>query len=169
MPSPKIYSHLHPIQIHLDICTILWLNAFITNLQHSMAITAKASPEVQAEEEADYVDVRVELIMPKVVFENKTFYPSAQKERPNSLHFQVSRMILSNYRSVDTGTMHQLTQCLELLQRGDLVYGTDFPSKPEDQTLCNEKFIKHAEGSLFITFPLLFKAFYGCSCLYRNV
>ncbi|CAG7723422.1 unnamed protein product [Allacma fusca] len=139
LPSPKVFAHLYPFQVHLDTCTILWLNCFISNLQNAM------SKEIVEPAEPDYMDVRVELIMPKVVFENKKLYPS-QKERPQSLHFQVSRLVLSNYRSNETGSLHELTQCLELLQRGDLAYGTDFPSKDHDVPLIAEKFILHAEG-----------------------
>jgi len=42
--------------------------------------------------------------------------------------------------------MHQLTQCLDILQTGGLAYGGSFPSKPTDVSLVAEKFVKHAEG-----------------------
>jgi len=61
VPSPKIYAYLYPVQIHLDICTVLWLNSFINSLQNSL-IVDEPPPD------ADYVDIRVEMIMPKVCY-----------------------------------------------------------------------------------------------------
>jgi len=59
VPRPKVYAYLHPIQVHLDVCTILWLSKFVSNLQHAMM-------NVNPPAEPDNTDVRVELIMPKV-------------------------------------------------------------------------------------------------------
>ena len=61
VPSPKIFAHLYPFQLHLDVCTILWLNCFLSNLQNAMSTQAQVAPE------PDYADVRIEILMPKVL------------------------------------------------------------------------------------------------------
>ncbi len=58
-PSPKFYTQINPLQMHLDVCTILWLNSFVTNLQ-------SAIPQPTAQPNDGYMDIRLELIMPKV-------------------------------------------------------------------------------------------------------
>lgn len=59
LPSQKIYAYVHPIQMDLDTCTVLWLNAFAGNLTESL------NKQEAATEEA-YTDIRLELIQPKV-------------------------------------------------------------------------------------------------------
>lgn len=59
LPSPKIFAHLHPIQVDLDTSTVLWLNAFASNLTESLNKT-------EAPTEDPYADIRLELIQPKV-------------------------------------------------------------------------------------------------------
>ncbi|XP_058981536.1 bridge-like lipid transfer protein family member 3B isoform X2 [Musca domestica] len=46
LPPSKVFVHINPLQIHFDLCSILWLNSFALNLHESLlrtSITA-ASP-----------------------------------------------------------------------------------------------------------------------------
>lgn len=59
LPCPKIFAYIHPIQLDLDTCTVLWLNAFVSNLTESLNNIDTAAEE-------PYADIRLELIQPKV-------------------------------------------------------------------------------------------------------
>lgn len=60
LPSPKIYAYMHPLQVDLDVCTVLWLNAFASNLTESLT-------KINTATEEPYADIRLELIQPKVI------------------------------------------------------------------------------------------------------
>lgn len=60
VPSPKLFTQILPLQLHLDVCTVLWLNSFVTNLQN-------CCPTPETPDESGYMDIRVEIIMPKVL------------------------------------------------------------------------------------------------------
>lgn len=59
LPCPKIYAYVNPIQVDLDVCTVLWLNSFASNLTESLN-------KMDAAKEEPYTDIRMELIQPKV-------------------------------------------------------------------------------------------------------
>lgn len=69
-----------------------------------------------------------------------------QKDRPKSLHLQVSRVLAANYRSLETGSKADLAETLETFQKSSLYYGTDFPNCPTDVPTVCDKFLNHATG-----------------------
>ncbi|XP_073826873.1 bridge-like lipid transfer protein family member 3B isoform X4 [Musca autumnalis] len=47
LPPSKVFVHINPLQMHFDLCSILWLNSFALNLHESLlrtSITAAVSP-----------------------------------------------------------------------------------------------------------------------------
>ncbi|CAL8071674.1 unnamed protein product [Orchesella dallaii] len=135
LPSPKIFAYMHPIQVDLDVDTVLWLNAFASNLTESLT-------KIETETEEPYADLRFELIQPRVVYKCKP-YPS-QKARPTTLYFQLSRVVMANYRSAETGTREQLLQCLESLK-----VENNPNAKPQNQNAQSEKlsrFYRHCNN-----------------------
>ncbi len=69
-----------------------------------------------------------------------------QRDRPRSLHVQVSRLMAANYRSRETGSRADLATALEQCQRSDLFFGTDFPNYPRDLPTICDKMVQHAIG-----------------------
>lgn len=70
MPPPKLFAHLNPIQITLDVDSCLWLNAFALNLHQSLTnaslMCQQAKSDIQITEKSMYVDVKLEAIMTRV-------------------------------------------------------------------------------------------------------
>ena len=60
VPPPKFFAYINPIQLSVDVFTVLWLNAFSLNLQKSV----KALSIEQGE--PPYLDVKIEAIMFRV-------------------------------------------------------------------------------------------------------
>ncbi|XP_075153099.1 bridge-like lipid transfer protein family member 3B isoform X2 [Haematobia irritans] len=42
LPPSKVFVHINPLQIHFDLCSILWLNSFALNLHESLLRTSMA-------------------------------------------------------------------------------------------------------------------------------
>uniref|UniRef100_A0A1I8QCK1 Uncharacterized protein n=1 Tax=Stomoxys calcitrans TaxID=35570 RepID=A0A1I8QCK1_STOCA len=42
LPPSKVFVHINPLQIHFDLCSILWLNSFALNLHESLLRTSIA-------------------------------------------------------------------------------------------------------------------------------
>lgn len=74
---------------------------------------------------------------------------SNQRDRPQSMQVQVSRVVLSNTRPPDPtlpGSLASLAAGLEAAQQGDLFFASNFPASSQDfQPICH-KFLKHAMG-----------------------
>lgn len=144
LPTPKFYVLVNPIQIHFDVITLLWLNSFLLNLHQSLLQTA-AGQEV-TDSGLIYFDVKIEAILPRLVFESAIDHPG-QKDRPRSLHLQVSRAFITNVRSADQTSRANLEKCIDSFQLCSLFFNGDFPSLSTDFPLVTEKFIHHVTGS----------------------
>jgi hypothetical protein len=83
----------------------------------------------------------------QVVFESPAEHPN-QRDRPKSLHFQVSRASLTNVRSMEHSSRADLAKCIDMYQLGSLFYGAEFPSLTDDYHVVTDKFLKHAAGEL---------------------
>ncbi|KYQ54512.1 UHRF1-binding protein 1-like protein, partial [Trachymyrmex zeteki] len=122
LPPPKFYVQLNPIQVNFDVCSCLWFNSFALNLYHSLMGKDKLSST-----RLMYFDVKIEAILPRVVFESQQDYPN-QKDRPKSLHIQTSRASITNVRSTERSSRADLAQCLNAFQMGQMFFGAEFPS-----------------------------------------
>lgn len=43
VPPSKVFVHINPLQVHFDLCSILWLNSFALNLHESLLRTSMAA------------------------------------------------------------------------------------------------------------------------------
>ncbi|XP_067211489.1 bridge-like lipid transfer protein family member 3B isoform X2 [Linepithema humile] len=142
LPPPKFYVQLNPIQINFDVCSCLWFNSFALNLHHSlMGKNKQLNPS-----RLMYFDVKIEAILPRIVFESQQDYPN-QKDRPKSLHLQTSRASITNVRSTERSSRADLAQCLNAFQMGQMFFGAEFPSKSGDFHVVTDKFIAHCGGN----------------------
>lgn len=140
VPPPKLYLQLNPVQITFDPLSILWLNSFGRSLQRAVLTDPPPPPS--------YLDVHLEAVMPKVIVEGLGEH-SNQRDRPQTMHIQASRVILSNVRPPDPtlpGSLASLATSLEAAQQGELFFASSFPACSSDfQPICH-KFVKHATG-----------------------
>lgn len=142
LPPPKFYVQLNPIQIYLDVMSLLWANSFALNLHQSLQKNVQ-----EMNSSLPYVDVKIEAVMPRVVLESTVEHLN-QRDRPKSLHVQASRVTITNVRSTrDSCSRADLAKCVRSFQLGSLFFGSDFPSKPGEYHVVNKKFIKHLEGT----------------------
>ncbi|XP_047351332.1 UHRF1-binding protein 1-like isoform X1 [Vespa velutina] len=142
LPPPKFYVQVNPIQVNFDVCSCLWFNSFLLNLHHSLM----KKNETSSLKNIMYFDVKIEAILPKIVFENQQDYPN-QKDRPKSLHIQTSRALITNVRSVERSSRADLAQCLNTFQLGQMFFGAEFPSKENDFHVVTDKFLAHCAGT----------------------
>ncbi|XP_014232860.1 UHRF1-binding protein 1-like isoform X2 [Trichogramma pretiosum] len=143
-PPPKFYVQLNPIQINFDLSSCLWFNSFLLNLYHSLM--SNGSNMASANSNLMYFDVKIEAILPRVIFESQQDYPN-QKDRPKSLHLQTSRATITNVRSSERSSRADLAQCLNAFQMGQLFFGTEYPNRPDDYNVISEKFLAHCAGA----------------------
>lgn len=61
MPPPKFYVQLNPIQIYMDVLSVLWANSFALNLHQSLQKNVQ-----EMNSSLPYVDVKIEAVMPRV-------------------------------------------------------------------------------------------------------
>ncbi|EFN69653.1 UHRF1-binding protein 1-like [Camponotus floridanus] len=141
LPPPKFYVQLNPIQINFDVCSCLWFNSFALNLHYSLMGKKQLSSA-----RLTYFDVKIEAILPRIVFESQQEYPN-QKDRPKSLHLQTSRASITNVRSTERSSRSDLAQCLNAFQMGQMFFGAEFPSKSEDFHVVTDKFLAHCGGA----------------------
>lgn len=142
LPPPKFYVQLNPIQINFDVCSCLWFNSFALNLYHSLM----GKDQQLSSSRLMYFDVKIEAILPRIVFESQQDYPN-QKDRPKSLHLQTSRASITNVRSTERSSRADLTQCLNAFQMGQMFFGAEFPSKSGDFHVVTDKFLAHCAGA----------------------
>jgi hypothetical protein len=88
--------------------------------------------------------------MLQIIFESSADHPS-QRDRPKSLHFQVSRATVTNVRSMEHSSRADLAKCVDTYQLGSLFYGADFPALPDDYHVVTEKFLSHVAGKINCT------------------
>ncbi|XP_025835027.1 UHRF1-binding protein 1-like isoform X3 [Agrilus planipennis] len=138
LPPPKFYVHANPIQIYFDVDTCLWLNSFGLTLYQSLL----SSKQQASSSDITYVDVKIEAILPKIIFESAAEYPN-QRDRPKSLHFNVTRATITNVRNLQQSSRADLAKCVESFHSGSLFFGSDFPSKSGDFYLVTQKFLDH--------------------------
>ncbi|XP_065226318.1 bridge-like lipid transfer protein family member 3B isoform X2 [Planococcus citri] len=145
LPQPKFYVQIYPVQIQFDVITILWLNTFFLNL-HKSLLTTSTVQDRESVAQLLYFDVKVEIIMPHIVFEINQ-EKGVPKDRPRSLHFQVSRIVVTNSRSTHAqASRSSLAKVVGACQMRSLYLSDDFPSKCSDYHVVTDKFINHAQG-----------------------
>ncbi|XP_050682750.1 UHRF1-binding protein 1-like [Leptidea sinapis] len=143
VPSPKLYVQLSPVRVNVDVPSVVWLAAFLPHV-------AQAASETQDNETPSYVDVRAELIMPKIVLEAGVEHVSQQRDRPKELHVCTARASLTNVRespraNTGGGTRADLAAIISCLRR---LSGSrsKFPNSPDDIDPIHDVFVKHADG-----------------------
>uniref|UniRef100_A0A8D8FPC2 UHRF1-binding protein 1-like n=2 Tax=Culex pipiens TaxID=7175 RepID=A0A8D8FPC2_CULPI len=156
LPPSKAFVHVNPVQINFDLDSCLWFSSFALNLHESLLrtnnvasslsspstpSTAGGSGGVEQPPNLMYMDVKVEVIMPRVVFEASTGAPM-QRDRPKAMHVQVSRVAMTNIREMGASRA-DLAQAISSLQEGSLVFGSGFPSKPGDLCIVTDRILSH--------------------------
>ncbi|XP_015435218.1 PREDICTED: UHRF1-binding protein 1 [Dufourea novaeangliae] len=150
LPPPKFYVQLNPIQVNFDVCSCLWFNSFALNLHHSLMSKDKHTTHTSTN--LMYFDVKIEAILPRIVFESQQDYPS-QKDRPKSLHMQTSRASITNVRSTERSSRADLAQCLNAFQMGQMFFSSEFPNKMDDFHVITDKFLAHCASTDNIRYP----------------
>uniref|UniRef100_A0AAG5DGX9 Uncharacterized protein n=1 Tax=Anopheles atroparvus TaxID=41427 RepID=A0AAG5DGX9_ANOAO len=155
LPPSKAFVHINPVQVHFHLDSFLWLSSFVLNLHESLLRTSNVtsglnSPStpstssgggVEQQPNIMYMDVKVECIMPRLIFEGSAGAP-LQRDRPKAMHVEVSRFALTNIR--ETGASRaDLAQAISSLQEGSLVFGSGFPSKPGDLCIVTDRILSH--------------------------
>jgi len=144
LPPPCVMVHLNPFTVWLDILTLVWINAFILNLQKSVN-SLQASLDLE-QSDSLYADMKLEILMPRVIVGSNIKHKIPSDKKPSSLQVHASKISIANYRSLETGSRADLATVLELFQRSPMFFGAEFPSKPDDTPVVCEKFISHATG-----------------------
>lgn len=61
---------MNPVQVNFHLDSVLWFNSFALNLHESLLRTSVAtSPSTSNEPSLMYMDVKLEAIMPRIIFE----------------------------------------------------------------------------------------------------
>uniref|UniRef100_A0A182QQN3 Uncharacterized protein n=1 Tax=Anopheles farauti TaxID=69004 RepID=A0A182QQN3_9DIPT len=155
LPPSKAFVHINPVQVHFHLDSLLWLSSFVLNLHESLlrtnnvtsGLSSPSTPSTASDRAAEqqpnimYMDVKVECIMPRLIFEASPGAPQ-QRDRPKAMHVEVSRFALTNIR--ETGSSRaDLAQAISSLQEGSLVFGSGFPSKPGDLCIVTDRILSH--------------------------
>jgi len=145
LPPPCLLLTVNPVTVWLDILTFIWLNSFTLNLQKSVA-TLQESLQLE-QGDAGYADVKVELVMPRIICSPKSAPRNPHTMRPSSLQISASKVSLSNYRSLETGSRADLATALDKFQQSAMFFGGSFPCHESDPSIVCEKFWSHATGT----------------------
>ncbi|XP_053673810.1 bridge-like lipid transfer protein family member 3A [Anopheles nili] len=153
LPPSKAFVHINPVQVHFHLDSVLWFSSFVLNLHESLlrtnnvtsGLNSPSTPSCSSGAEHQpnimYMDVKVECIMPRLIFEASPGAPQ-QRDRPKAMHVEVSRFALTNIR--ETGASRaDLAQAISSLQEGSLVFGSGFPSKPGDLCIVTDRILSH--------------------------
>lgn len=108
-----------------------------TNVADSMN-----TPSPTAEPSIMYMDVKLEAIMPRIIFESSRDVSAMQRDRPKTMQVQVSRFAVTNIREMGASRA-DLAQAIHSLQEGTLVFSSGFPSKPEDLSIVTDRILSH--------------------------
>lgn len=153
LPPSKAFVHINPVQVSFDLDSCLWLSSFVLNLHESLlrtnnvtsSLSSPSTPSSGAHSEPQpnlmYMDVKVEVILPRVIFEASPGDPQ-QRDRPKAMHVQVARCALTNIREMGASRA-DLAQAISSLQEGSLVFGSGFPSKPGDLSIVTDRILSH--------------------------
>lgn len=89
-----------------------------------------------------------------MTFESNVEYHN-QRDRPKSLNFQVTRVTITNVRSLEHSSRADLAKCVDSFHMGSLFFGSDFPSQSSDFYIVTQKFLDHISTKDNIrSFPL---------------
>lgn len=134
------------MQVHFDVDSCLWLASFGLGLHESLMKTNVAdsmnTPSPTNEPSLMYMDVKLEAIMPRVIFESTRDVSAMQRDRPKTMQVQVSRFAVTNIREMGASRA-DLAQAIHSLQEGTLVFSSGFPSKQEDLCIVTDKILSH--------------------------
>lgn len=145
VPPSKCFIYLNPVQVHFDVDSCLWFASFglglheslmRTNVADSMNIPSPTEPSMM------YMDVKLEAIMPRIIFESSRDVSAMQRDRPKIMQVQVSRFAVTNIREMGASRA-DLAQAIHSLQEGTLVFSSGFPSKPEDLSIVTDRILSH--------------------------
>lgn len=100
------------------------------------------SPSPTTEPSMMYMDVKLEAIMPRVIFESSKDVSAMQRDRPKIMEVQVSRFAVTNIREMGASRA-DLAQAIHSLQEGTLVFSSGFPSKPDDLCIVTDRILSH--------------------------
>lgn len=169
VPPSKVFVHINPVQLTFDLPSLLWLNSFALNLHESLLRTSvggggngPSSTQTNAtnshsssstlnqstaaeEPSLMYMDVKLEAILPRIVFEAVADSPS-QRDRPKIMQAQISRFSITNIREMGTSRA-DLAQALSSLQEGNLVFGSGFPAKDGDMCVVTDRILSHVAAA----------------------
>lgn len=145
LPPPCLLLTFNPVTVWLDVLTFIWLNSFALNLQKSVS-SLQESLELE-QSDAAYADVKVELVMPRIICSPRSPSRNPNPLLPSSLQISASKVSLSNYRSLETGSRADLATALDKFQQSSMFFGGSFPCRSSDPNIVCEKFLSHATGS----------------------
>ena len=145
LPPPCLLLTVNPITVWLDVLTLIWLNSFALNLQKSVSMLQDSLQLEQGD--AGYADVKVELVMPRIICAPRSAPRNPHPLRPSSLQISASKISLANYRSLETGSRADLATALDRFQQSSMFFGGSFPCQRSDPSIVCEKFWSHATGS----------------------
>lgn len=132
--------------MHFDVDSCLWFASFGLGLHESLMRTSVAdtmnSPSPTSEPSLMYMDVKLEAIMPRVIFESTRDVSAMQRDRPKIMQVQVSRFAVTNIREMGASRA-DLAQAIHSLQEGTLVFSSGFPSKPDDLSIVTDRILSH--------------------------
>lgn len=100
------------------------------------------TPSPSSEPSLMYMDVKLEAIMPRIIFESNLEVSAMQRDRPKSMQVQVSRFAVTNIREMGSSRA-DLAQAIHSLQEGTLVFSSEFPSKPDDLSIVTDRILSH--------------------------
>lgn len=138
--------YVNPVQLHFDVDSCLWFASFGLGLHESLMKTSVAdsmsSPTSTTEPSLMYMDVKMEAIMPRIIFESARDVSAMQRDRPKTMQVQVSRFAVTNIREMGASRA-DLAQAIHSLQEGTLVFSSGFPSKPDDLSIVTDRILSH--------------------------
>ena len=155
MPPSKCFIYVNPVQVHFDLDSCLWFASFglglheslmRTNVADSMNSPTKSPTTATKEPSLMYMDVKLESIMPRVIFEASHDTSTMQRDRPKSMQVQVSRFAITNIREMGASRA-DLAQAIHSLQEGTLVFSSGFPSKPDDLSIVTDRILSHVAAT----------------------
>lgn len=155
VPPSKCFIYVNPVQIHFDLDSCLWFASFglglheslmRTNVADSMNSPSKSPTTAAKEPSLMYMDVKLESIMPRVIFEASHETSTMQRDRPKSMQVQVSRFAITNIREMGASRA-DLAQAIHSLQEGTLVFSSGFPSKPDDLSIVTDRILSHVAAT----------------------
>ncbi|XP_006816227.1 bridge-like lipid transfer protein family member 3B [Saccoglossus kowalevskii] len=138
VPQANVFVKLNPLQLTLDIPTILWLSQFASHM--ATGVKDDGGPVIEFE----HRDIRIDALMPKFVLpaEPEVLH---QPDRPKSLQIQSSQITISNCRSATNSTKSDLGSTLQNMYSGKLFCERkSYPGDKNDLNGVPKMFWNHA-------------------------